>query len=98
MHSLTKRKSSYIAKRHYNQHVCFETDLVAAILKEKGNRIKVHVTSNTIVDGFVVIRFTISPNTDMVESTNMLSGQKVMIRACDKGGCCDPASETYWSM
>lgn len=29
---------------------------------------------------------------------NMMSGKTVWIREQDKGGCCDPATETYWSM
>jgi hypothetical protein len=34
----------------------------------------------------------------MVETFNMLNGQKCMIQASLRGGCCDPATETYWSM
>lgn len=36
----------------------------------------------------------------MVETYNMLDPERrvVMIRASDKGGCCDPATETYRSM
>ena len=34
----------------------------------------------------------------MVETTNLLSGKKLMIRADEKGGCTDPGTETYWSM
>lgn len=29
---------------------------------------------------------------------NMMSGKTVWIREQDKGGCCDPSTETYWSM
>ena len=32
----------------------------------------------------------------MVESTNIMSGKKIMIPASQKGGCCDPGTETYW--
>ncbi len=34
----------------------------------------------------------------MVETTNIMSGKKIMIEASLKGGCCDPGTETYWSM
>ena len=34
----------------------------------------------------------------MVETFNLMSGGKCMIEASLKGGCCDPATETYWSM
>lgn len=34
----------------------------------------------------------------MVLTTNAITGKSVWIRAQDKGGCCDPATETYWSM
>lgn len=29
---------------------------------------------------------------------NMLSGREVRIREQEVGGCCDPSTETYWSM
>jgi len=31
-------------------------------------------------------------------SVNMMSGRRLWIRSDSKGGCCDPATETYWSM
>jgi hypothetical protein len=34
----------------------------------------------------------------MVETKNLMSGETVMIRKSEKGGCCDPAMERYWSM
>jgi len=34
----------------------------------------------------------------MVETINLMSGKKLMIRADEKGGCTDPGTETYWSM
>ena len=34
----------------------------------------------------------------MVPTTNMMTGKTVMIDINQKGGCCDPATETYWSM
>lgn len=34
----------------------------------------------------------------MVETVNILSGKKCMIRASEKGGCCDPGTETYHCM
>ena len=34
----------------------------------------------------------------MVEVTNLMSGKKVLIRKSERGGCCDPSTETYWSM
>jgi len=34
----------------------------------------------------------------MVETFNLKNGKKLMIRASEKGGCCDPGTETYWSM
>lgn len=34
----------------------------------------------------------------LVESTNMMSGEKIMIPRSQKGGCCDPGTERYWSM
>lgn len=34
-----------------------------------------------------------------VPTHNIMNGNKaVWIRAADKGGCCDPGTETYWSM
>lgn len=33
-----------------------------------------------------------------VPVTNMLSGKTVWINQQDKGGCCDPSTEAYWSM
>jgi hypothetical protein len=33
----------------------------------------------------------------MVETTNIMSGKTVMIRKSEKGGCCDPGTERYWS-
>lgn len=29
---------------------------------------------------------------------NLLSGREVLIREQDVGTCCDPSTETYWSM
>ena len=34
----------------------------------------------------------------MVETTNLLSGKKLMIKASEKGSCCDVGTERYWSM
>lgn len=34
----------------------------------------------------------------MVLTKNLMTGKDVYIRQQDKGGCCDPATETYWSM
>jgi hypothetical protein len=34
----------------------------------------------------------------MVETVSLMNGQKSMIEASLKGGCCDPATETFWSM
>jgi hypothetical protein len=34
----------------------------------------------------------------MVETVNLMSGKKVMIRESEKGGCCDPGTERYWTM
>lgn len=44
------------------------------------------------------VRFRIESNTELVESVNIMTGKKIMIPAYLKGGCCDPATETYWSM
>jgi len=33
-----------------------------------------------------------------VEVTNLVSGKKVMLRADQVGGACDPSQERYWSM
>lgn len=33
-----------------------------------------------------------------VESTNLMSGATIHIDARDKGTCCDPGTERYWSM
>lgn len=34
----------------------------------------------------------------MVESFNLMSGKKVMIRKSQQGTCVDPSTERYWSM
>lgn len=34
----------------------------------------------------------------MVEVINMMSGRPVKIRKSERGTCCDPSTETYWSM
>lgn len=34
----------------------------------------------------------------MVTRKNLISGQEFQIRNSDAGGCCDPSTETYWSM
>jgi hypothetical protein len=34
----------------------------------------------------------------LVEVTNILSGKKCMIRRSDKGGCCDPSTERFFTM
>lgn len=34
----------------------------------------------------------------MVETVNLMSGKKTMIRASDAGSCVDVGTETYWSM
>ena len=46
------------------------------------------------------VRFKVVPNRDMVETYNMLNPEAgvVMIEAHLKGGCCDPATETYHCM
>lgn len=33
-----------------------------------------------------------------VEVKNLMSGKPVLIRKSDVGTCCDPSTETYWSM
>ncbi len=33
-----------------------------------------------------------------VEVKNLMSGALVKIRASERGSCCDPSTETYWSM
>lgn len=32
----------------------------------------------------------------IVETTNLISGKTVKIRASEAGGCTDPGTETYW--
>jgi hypothetical protein len=39
-----------------------------------------------------------SANEPMVEVINMQSGKPCMIPISQQGGCCDPSTETYWSM
>jgi fructose-1,6-bisphosphatase/inositol monophosphatase family enzyme len=34
----------------------------------------------------------------MVEVKNLMSGRPVQIRKSDRGGCCDPSTERYWTM
>lgn len=34
----------------------------------------------------------------MVETVNIMTGGKCMIRASEKGGCCDPGTERYHCM
>lgn len=34
----------------------------------------------------------------LMPTKNLLSGKIVMIRKADKGSCCDPGTERYWSM
>jgi hypothetical protein len=34
----------------------------------------------------------------MVETINMMSGKVCKIPASQKGGCCDPGTERYWTM
>lgn len=33
-----------------------------------------------------------------VEVKSLMTGQTVMIRKSEKGGCCDPSQERFWSM
>lgn len=33
-----------------------------------------------------------------VKVKNLMSGTEVEINASDRGGCCDPSTERYWSM
>lgn len=35
---------------------------------------------------------------EMVEVKNIMTGKMVKIRRSDVGSCCDPSTETYWSM
>lgn len=35
---------------------------------------------------------------DMVPVVNLMSGETVLIRREDRGGCTDPSTEQYWSM
>lgn len=46
------------------------------------------------------VKFNLLQNDEMVEVLVTIGGppRKVMIRAYDEGGCCDPSTETYWSM
>jgi hypothetical protein len=37
-------------------------------------------------------------NEPFVTVKNMMSGKDVVLRQSDVGGCCDPSTETYWSM
>lgn len=87
-------------------------DKIVKALEANDGRIKIEVVefgnhahsfvgsakAGSAQDSYFWVKFKIVPNNEMVESRNMLSGEKIMIRACDKGGCCDPATETYWSM
>lgn len=34
----------------------------------------------------------------MVEVKNLMTGAPVQIRKSERGGCCDPSTERYWSM
>ena len=34
----------------------------------------------------------------MVTVKNLMSGTEIQIRASERGGCCDPSTERYWSM
>lgn len=34
----------------------------------------------------------------MVEVKSLMTGAPVMIRKSERGGCCDPSTERYWSM
>jgi predicted Zn-dependent protease len=42
--------------------------------------------------------FRLVDNDELVETYNCLTGKKVMIKAYLKGGCCDPATETFHCM
>lgn len=46
------------------------------------------------------VKFNLMPNNEEIEVTVRIGGpeRQVKIRAYDKGGCCDPSTETYWSM
>jgi hypothetical protein len=35
---------------------------------------------------------------EMVEVISIMGNKTVKIRRADVGGCCDPSTETYWSM
>lgn len=50
-------------------------------------------------DAHRFVKFRLICNRDeMVTVHNLQSGKPVQISAYDKGGCCDPSTETYWSM
>jgi hypothetical protein len=34
----------------------------------------------------------------LVPSVNLMTGKTIWVAKSAKGGCCDPASESYWSM
>ena len=63
---------------------------------------KISKTSKWDYKGFVGLRImtadafhALEPT---VETVNLMSGKKVKIQASQKGGCCDPGTERYWSM
>ena len=35
---------------------------------------------------------------EMVEVVSIMGNKTVKVRRADVGGCCDPSTETYWSM
>jgi hypothetical protein len=45
-----------------------------------------------------IVKFHLQPNKELVETKNFMTGEVILIPADIKGTCCDPGTETYWSM
>lgn len=49
-------------------------------------------------DAVVMSREEFNRTEPIVETKNLMTGKTIMIRASEKGTCCDPGTERYWSM
>ena len=50
-------------------------------------------------DAWKVESYTVYSETEpMVTVQNLMSGKDTLIRMSERGGCCDPSTERYWTM
>lgn len=85
---------------HVYGHASFSTLRGARGVATRLNKKVAMKSSKVVGDRFVAMdRAEFDKTLDPIVTVfNLMSGRPVQIRKSERGGCCDPSTERYWSM